>query len=32
LEKYLPFAQDTFKKYLEDTKIKYYKKVSLNTR
>jgi len=28
LEKYLPFAQDTFKKYLEDTKIRYYKKVS----
>ena len=28
LEKYLPFAQDTFKKYLEDTKITYYKKVS----
>jgi len=28
LEKYLPFAQYTFKKYLEDSKIRYYRKVS----
>ena len=28
LEKYLPFAQDTFKKHLEDTKIRYFNKNS----
>lgn len=27
LEKYLPFAQDSFKNYLEDTKIRYYKSI-----
>ena len=28
LEKYLPFAQNSFKTYLEDTKIRYSKKLS----